>query len=223
MLRPCLPYVTGTYICFGKTTGEKIGPKGRHKSTTEGLGVWQTGMCAVTDERCRSGCVFLCMWENGTWEGRAIWCTIISNGSVVPNSCGEEGAESEGKRSRLASGSIQTLTCGHELRVRTSDIWRVLRVQLLVIHFKRSQLSWSGYLIMMPSGCVSLEIIQPDPAGRGPQGTIHSSLEGLSHLAWEYLRIPLKELESTARQREQLGCCASPTATTTPPKISRRY
>lgn len=60
-------------------------------------------MCAVTAERCRSGCVF--MKENGTWDGPTIWCIIISNASVVPNYCGEEGAESEGKRSWLASGS----------------------------------------------------------------------------------------------------------------------
>lgn len=37
-------------------------------------------------------------------------------------------------------------------KVRSSGIWRELRVELLLLRIERSQLRWFGYLIKMPPG-----------------------------------------------------------------------
>jgi len=90
-------------------------------------------------------------------------------------------------------------------RVRSSDIRRELRVELLLLRFERSQLRWLGHLIRMPPGCLPLEVFWARPTGRRPWGKprIHWR-DYISHLAWERLAIPQEELESLA------GCHRNP-------------
>ncbi len=51
-------------------------------------------------------------------------------------------------------------------RVRSSDIWRELRVEPLLLHVERSQLRWFRHLIRMPPGCLPVEVFRVRPPGR---------------------------------------------------------
>lgn len=55
-------------------------------------------------------------------------------------------------------------------RVRSSDIQKDIRGELLLAPVERSQLRWFMYLIKMPPGHLALEVFQARPAGRRPRG-----------------------------------------------------
>lgn len=63
---------------------------------------------------------------------------------------------------------VQRLSCGD--KGKSSDIWREPRLHLLHPHIKRSQSGSFGYLIVLLSRCLSLEVVQVNSPERGPQG-----------------------------------------------------
>ena len=68
-------------------------------------------------------------------------------------------------------------------RVRSSDIWERLRVELLLLlHIERSQLRWVRHVVKMPPG--SMPIWEETP------GQPKDTLERLYFLAWEVLVSP---------------------------------
>lgn len=52
--------------------------------------------------------------------------------------------------------------------MRSLVIQKGLRVNLLILHFKRSQLKWFGHLIRMPPGCILGEVFWACPTRRRP-------------------------------------------------------
>lgn len=75
--------------------------------------------------------------------------------------------------------------------MRSSDIWRELGVELLLLFVKKSQLWCFGHLIKMPPGRPYLEVFWAYPTGLKPQGRPRTRRRDyISHLAWERLRIP---------------------------------
>lgn len=60
---------------------------------------------------------------------------------------------------------------------------------------------WFGHLVRMPPGCLPLEVLGTIICEEAPEQT-QSSLNGLSHLAWERLKISQEELESVSGERD---------------------
>ncbi|MDF4355499.1 hypothetical protein P3445_23705, partial [Vibrio parahaemolyticus] len=56
-------------------------------------------------------------------------------------------------------------------RVRSSDIWRELGVEPLLLHIERGRLRWFGHLVRMPSGSLPWEVFRACPTGRRPRET----------------------------------------------------
>jgi len=130
-------------------------------------------------------------WQNGASDGQTDWCIVCSNVVTVA----EEGAEPEdllvhlhskpdlwsqalvvNERARLwiQAAEMSALRRVDELnrrdRVRSSNIWRELGVEPLLLRVKRSQLKWFGHLIRMPPGRLPLEVFQARPTGRRRRG-----------------------------------------------------
>ena len=140
-------------------------------------------------------------------EGKMEWemdrrfsaASAVMRALPVPDRCGDEGAESEGKdldlpvhlhsnphlwswafgsdrKNEIAdtSGQNEFLSLGGWLslgdRVRSSDIQRELGVEPLLLHVERGQLRWFGHLIRMPPGRLPLEVFRAHPTGKRPQG-----------------------------------------------------
>jgi len=82
----------------------------------------------------------------------------------------------------------------------SSDIWRELGVEPLLLCVERSQLRWFGHLIRMPPGHVQLG---GDP-GADPKPT-----GGIIYLYISRLWIPQEELESVAGEEEAWGALLS--------------
>ncbi len=81
-------------------------------------------------------------------------------------------------------------------RVRSSDIRRELRVELLLLHVERSQVRWFEHLVRMPPGHHPLEVFQAHPIGRRPRGRPKTHWRDyISHLAGERLWISQDLLE----------------------------
>jgi len=133
----------------------------------------------------------------------------------------------ERTRSRIQAAKMSFLrrVAGLSLkdRVRSSDIRRELRVELLLLPVKRSQLRWFGHLIRMPPGRLPLEVFRARPNGRRPWGRHRTRWRDyISHLAWECLRIPREELESVAGEKEAWGALLSQLPPATQTRISGR-
>lgn len=69
-------------------------------------------------------------------------------------------------------------------RVRSSDIRRDLRVELLLLRMKRSQRGGFGHLIRTLPGCFLLEVFWAWPTGRRACGRPRVSWSGLG-VAWD--------------------------------------
>ena len=87
-------------------------------------------------------------------------------------------------RIQVAKMSFLCRVAGLSLRdrVRSSDIWERLRVELLLLHIERSQLRWVRHVVKMPPG--SMPIWEETP------GQPKDTLERLYFLAWEVLVSP---------------------------------
>lgn len=105
-----------------------------------------------------------CSWENGAWDGPEGWCSIYSTAYVVPDHCGEEGAEPEYRdlnfpvhlHSKWPRWVSFTGWPGSALEIgkgaRTSG--EELSVEPLLLHAERSQLRWYGIWFGMWSECL---------------------------------------------------------------------
>jgi len=90
-------------------------------------------------------------------------------------------------------------------RVRSSDIWRGLGVEPLLLCVERGQLRWFGHQIRMPPGRLPSEMFWACSTGRKPRGRPRTCWRGYrSCLAWERVGVPQVELESAAREK---GVC----------------
>ena len=113
----------------------------------------------------------------------------------------------ERTRSRIQAAKMSFLrrVTGLRLRdkVRSSDIWREIGVEPLLLLVERSQLRWFGHLTRMPPGRLPLEVFRARPTGRRPRGRPRTSWRDyISLLAWKRLGIPQEELESVAGEKE---------------------
>uniref|UniRef100_A0A8C6NNI1 Reverse transcriptase domain-containing protein n=1 Tax=Nothobranchius furzeri TaxID=105023 RepID=A0A8C6NNI1_NOTFU len=88
-------------------------------------------------------------------------------------------------------------------RVRSLVIREGLGVDPLLLHIKRSQLRWLGYLVRMSPGRLPGEVSRARPTIRRPKGRPRTQWgDYVSHLAREHLGIPLEELAQVAGERE---------------------
>ena len=114
-------------------------------------------------------------------------------------------AESTRLRIQVAKMSFLPRVAGLSLRdrVRSSDIWRELGVEPLLLRVERSQLRWFRHLTRMPPGRLPLEVFRARPTGRRPRGRPRTRWRDyISLLAWEHLGIPQEELDSVAGEKE---------------------
>ncbi len=92
-------------------------------------------------------------------------------------------------------------------KVRSSAIYKGLRVKLLLLCIERSQLRWFGHLVRT-NGRLPMEVFQARPAGKRPQDRPRSRWRDyISAQAWERLMIPQSELIYVTRKRKSGTSC----------------
>ena len=147
-------------------------------------------------------------------------------------------------RSRIQAAEISFLhrVGGRSLRdrVRSSVTREELGVEPLLLHIKRSQLKWLGYLFRMPPGCLPREVFLAYPGGRTPRGrpghagvTMSPSWKGREGwngrltgglVQWPFQRLGIlpEELEEVSGEREVWVSPVQAAAPATQPRISGR-
>ena len=99
-------------------------------------------------------------------------------------------------------------------RVRSSDIWEKLRVELLLLPVEGTHLKCFRHLVRMSPGSLLGDVFWPNSSGRRPRGRPRTHWRDyISWLAWEHLGVPprslLKWLGRGAPGSPCSGCCPS--------------
>ena len=108
------------------------------------------------------------------------------------------------------------------VRVRSSDIWERLRLELLLLHIERSQLRWFGYQVSKHSGRLPGEPFQVCQSRRRPRDRPRAIWRDyISQLPWECPGVRLEELVKVAGERNVLISLLKP-ATLTQIKVRKQ-